>query len=267
MQISLRYLTRLSAAFAVVALASCAFAQAPTAAPAATPAPTVKPTPVPRTPADAVTIPAKGNEGRHADFMYRITQGEVGLLFLGDSITDFWPSRGQGSWLKFAPYHPADFGISGERTEQVLWRITNGELDGINPKVTVIMIGTNNIGHFPNEEPEWAAAGVQKIVETVHQKLPNTKVLLLGVFPRATKESIARKKVEAINAIISKLDDGKKTRYLDISKVFLDDQGEIPKEIMPDSLHPSPKGYDLWYDAMNPLLTEMMKDAPKKKGK
>jgi beta-glucosidase len=191
--------------------------------------------------------------------MYRITQGDVGLLFLGDSITDGWPRVGEFSWLKFAPYKPANFGISGERTEAVLGRITNGELDGINPKVTVVMIGTNNIGHFPNEEPEWAAAGVQKIVEKIHQKLPDTKVLLLGVFPRGAKASVERQKVEAINQIIRKLDDGKKTRYLDISKVFLNEQGEIPQTIMPDGLHPNAHGYDLWYEAMNPLLAEMMK--------
>ncbi|MEI8234483.1 MAG: GDSL-type esterase/lipase family protein [Verrucomicrobiota bacterium] len=262
MQASLGILTRLTAAVAAVTITSASLlAQAPAPSPssAATATPTPKPTPVPRTPADAITIPAAGNMGRHVQFMYRITQGEAGLLFLGDSITDYWPRTGEWSWLKFAPYHPADFGISGERTEQVLWRITNGELDGINPKVTVVMIGTNNIGHFPNEEPEWAAAGVQKIVETIHQKLPATKVLLLGVFPRATKDSVLRKKVEAINAIICKLDDGKKTRYLDISKVFLDAQGEIPKDVMPDGLHPNAHGYDLWYEAMNPLLTEMLK--------
>jgi len=224
---------------------------------AQSPAPSA--TPIPRTPADAVTATANGYTVRHAQFMCRITQGEIGLLFLGDSITDFWPRTGEWSWLKFTPYHPANFGVSGERTEQVLWRISNGELDGIHPKVTVLLIGTNNIGHFPNEEPEWAAAGVQKIVETIHQKLPDTKILLLGVFPRDTKDSVLRQKVEAINAIISKLDDGEKTRFLDISKVFLDAQGEIPNDIMPDHLHPTPHGYDLWYDAMYPLLSEMLK--------
>lgn len=261
MKSALHSFTRFSAVVLAAAFTSSPLlAQAPAPAPVATasPAATQKPTPNPRTPEDAVT-PFNRNPNRHAEFMFRKTQGEIGLLFLGDSITDGWPRRGEWSWLKFAPYKPADFGISGERTEDVLWRITNGELDGINPKVTVLMIGTNNIGHFPNEEPAWAAAGIAKIVETIHQKLPNTKVLLLSVFPRSAKNSVFRQKTEAINEIISKLDNGKTTRYLDITKVFQDAQGEIPKDIMPDGLHPNAYGYDLWYNAMNPLLSEMLK--------
>ncbi|RYD77452.1 MAG: hypothetical protein EOP84_15520, partial [Verrucomicrobiaceae bacterium] len=154
---------------------------------------------------------------------------------------------------------PANFGIGGDRTEHLLWRITNGELDGIKPKVTVLMIGTNNIGHFNDEKPEWAAAGVKKIVETIHSKLPETKVLLLGVFPRGTPDSAHRKAVEEINKIIAGLDDGKKTRYLDISKNFLDENGNIPADVMPDKLHPNAKGYDIWHKAMWPVLSEMMR--------
>jgi beta-glucosidase len=129
----------------------------------------------------------------------------------------------------------------------------------VRPKVVVIMIGTNNIGHYADEKPEWVAEGVKKIVETVHQKLPEAKVLLLGVFPRDGKDSSSRKKVEEINAIISKLDDGKTTRYLDIGSKFLDEKGELPKDIMPDKLHPTEKGYKIWAEAMQPLLDEMMK--------
>ena len=211
----------------------------------------------PRTPQDAVT-PAVKNPERHEKFLTRIKEGPVGLLFLGDSITDAWPKRGKPSWEKFAPYKPADFGISGDRTEHVLWRITHGELEGIDPKATVIMIGTNNVGHFRDEKPEWAAAGVKRIVDTVLEKLPHTKVLLLAVFPRGAKDSDARKKVDALNAIIAKLGDGRRVFYLDIGKKFLDAGGEIPKDIMPDALHPSPQGYDIWYDAMQPTLTKLL---------
>lgn len=177
---------------------------------------------------------------------------------MGDSITDFWPRVGEYSWLKFAPYHPADFGISGDATENVIWRFTHGELDGIHPKVVVLMIGTNNIGHKPADEPEWAAAGVVKIVQIFREKLPDTKILLLGVFPRDHKESKTRADVAAINETIRKLDDGNMIRYLDIGNVFLDGNGEIPHDIMLDRLHPTAKGYDLWYNAMKPLLDEMM---------
>ena len=261
MPTSFRFLPRFATfAFGVAVVSSSAFAQTPAVAKPTSAPPIIRSTPAPRTPESAITPTSVArNPGRHVQFMSRITQGDVGLLFLGDSITDFWPRKGQGSWQKFAPYKPADFGISGERTEDVLWRITNDELNGIHPKVTVLMIGTNNIGHFRDEKPEWAAAGVRKIVETIHQKLPETKVLLLAVFPRATSGSPARAKVNEINQIIAKLDDGKKTRFLDIGKVFLDPKGEIPKDVMPDALHPNAHGYDLWYEAMNPLLTEMLK--------
>jgi lysophospholipase L1-like esterase len=212
----------------------------------------------PRTADDAVT-PAIKNPERHKQFMARIKEGPVGLLFLGDSITDGWRGGGKKTWQKFAAYDPANFGISGDSTEHVLWRITNGELDGIHPKVAVVMIGTNNVGHNPGDTPEWAAAGVKKIVDTIHAKLPETKVLLLAVFPRGAKDSPLRKKVAEINEIIAKLDDGQKTRYLDIGKSFLDAEGQIPKSIMPDGLHPNAKGYEIWYEAMRPLLDEMMK--------
>jgi lysophospholipase L1-like esterase len=212
----------------------------------------------PRTPESAVT-PNDRNHKRHESFLARIKEGPVGLLFLGDSITDFFPGRGKDTWAKFAPYHPADFGISAERTEDVLWRITNGELDGIDPKAVVIMIGTNNIGHFADEKPEWAAAGIKKIVETVRAKLPKAKVLLLGVFPRgATKEDGMRKKVAEINALIKDYGDGKEVFYLDIGDKFLDAQGNLPKDIMPDALHPNAKGYEIWYDAMWPTLEKLL---------
>lgn len=215
-------------------------------------------TPAARTEESAVT-PAIKDQNRHADFLYRIKEGAIDLLFLGDSITDSWPRGGEWTWLKFAPYHPANFGISGDRTEHVLWRLENGELEGIHPKVTVIMIGTNNIGQIASEKPEWAAAGVKKILEVVHEKLPSTKVLLLGVFPRDTKGSEKRAAIVAINEIISRYGDGDKTQYLDIGQAFLDASGEIPSDVMPDRLHPNAKGYELWYNAMAPTLDKMMK--------
>jgi lysophospholipase L1-like esterase len=220
--------------------------------------PTTAPSAKERTPDDAVTPTAK-DPARHDQFMYRIKQGDIGLLFVGDSITDLWPRAGEYTWMQLAPYHPANFGVSGEHTEHVLWRITNGELDGIHPKVVVLMIGTNNIGHTPADQPEWAAAGVTKIVQTIREKLPDSKILLLGVFPRDTPGSVHREAVEKINEIISKLDDGNMIRYLDIGKVFLDGDGNIPDDVMRDKLHPTPKGYELWYNAMKPLLDEMMK--------
>lgn len=215
--------------------------------------------PPPRTP-ESATTPNNRNQKRHDGFMARIKQGPVGLLFLGDSITDGWPGRSKETWAKFAPYQPANFGISGERTEDVLWRITNGELDGIDPKAVVIMIGTNNIGHFADEKPEWVAAGVKKILEVVHEKLPKARILLLGVFPRgATKDDGKRQRVDAINALIKNFHDGKLITWLDVGPKFLDAQGNLPKEIMPDALHPNAQGYQIWYDTMWPVLEPMLK--------
>ncbi len=169
---------------------------------------------------------------------------------------DFWPGRGQFSWLHYGPYNAADFGISADRTEHLLWRVENGELDGIHPKVVVLMIGTNNTGR---DQPEWIAAGIQKIVETVQAKLPNTKVLLLAIFPRGLKEGPERASIAKVNTLIGKLDNGTTVRYLDIGSIFLDAAGDIPADVMPDKLHPAAKGYDLWYTAMQPLLSQMMK--------
>jgi beta-glucosidase len=203
----------------------------------------------------AVT-PSIKDEDRHEQFLQRIAQGPVGLLFLGDSITDWWPRKGEFSWLKFAPYQPADFGIAGDRTEHLIWRITHGELDGIDPKVTVIMIGTNNVDR---DTPQWAAAAIQKIIGIVQEKLPKTKILLLGVFPRDGHDSLHRQKNAAVNEIISKFANGDSIQYLDIGQSFLQPDGDISPQIMPDGLHPSEKGYELWYEAMQPQLEGMMK--------
>lgn len=236
------------------------FAASSLAAQPATKAKPRKAAPAKARTAEGALTPEVKDPNRHEQFLARIKQGPADLLFLGDSITDGWPNGGKESWAKFAPYKPADFGISGDRTEHVIWRITHGELEGISPKVVVIMIGTNNVGHFPDEKPEWAAAGVKKIVEIVREKLPEAKILLLGVFPRDTKDSVPRKKVNEINEIIAKLGDGKTVKYLDIGDKFLDANGEIPKDIMTDKLHPNAKGYDIWYDAMQPVLDKMMKE-------
>ena len=213
--------------------------------------------PEPPSPALNAVTPAIKDENRHREFMDRkALDPDIGLLFLGDSITDGWPRRGESTWLKFAPYKPADFGIGGDKTEHVLWRIENGELDGIKPKAVVIMIGTNNVGR---DEPEWTAAGVAKIVKTVREKLPDSKILLLGVFPRDGKNSPSRQKNAAVNAIISILGGQPNITYMDIGEKFLDPNGEIPNDIMPDKLHPNAKGYNIWFEAISPKVDELMR--------
>jgi beta-glucosidase len=233
---------------------------ADTALPAGTkPASPAKPTPKPRRPNDASTLTAV-NPKRQKEFMTRAKDKGIQLVFLGDSITDFWQSRGKAVWDEYyAKHDAADFGVSGEHTEHTLGHIAGGILDGLHPEAVVIMIGTNNIGHIADERPEWTADGIKKIVKTVHEKLPDAKVLLLGVFPREGKDSRHRKQIVEINAIIGKLDDGKQTRFLDLTAKFTDANGEIPKDIMPDGLHPNLAGYKIWAEAMQPLLSELMK--------
>ncbi len=248
---------------ATLALSS-AFAQTPAApaAPAATPAAPVapaKPKPAARTAESAVT-PTTRNEGRRKGFLEAGKKPGIQLVFLGDSITDAWPGRGKEAWNEhYAPYNAVSFGVSGERTDDTLGHIEGGVLDGLNPKAVVIMIGTNNIGHFAEEKPEWVAGGIKKILEQVHAKLPNAKILLLGVFPRDKKGSRLRTQVEGINELISKYGDGKTVTYLDLTGKFLDADGEIPKDIMPDGLHPNAAGYKIWAEAMKPTLDGLMK--------
>lgn len=210
-----------------------------------------------RTAASAIR-PEPKDLHKHAEFLARIKAGKVGLLFLGDSITHNFPGTDRETWAKFAPYDPACFGVSGDRTEHLLWRITNGELEEIDPKATVLLIGTNNIGHFPEEKPEWAIEGIREVVRTIHGKLPRTKLLLLAVFPRGKKDSPERAKVAEISAGIAGLADNKKTWYLDIGAAFLGPDGEIPQEIMGDLLHLSTDGYRIWYREMWPLLEKLL---------
>lgn len=194
----------------------------------------------------------------HERFVKIAQEGTAQLVFLGDSITAGWGSKKE-IWDKaFGAYKPANFGIGGDRTQHVLWRITHGELDGIKPKAVVLMIGTNNSGSDP---AEGIAKGVTAIVETIRAKQPQAKILLLAVFPRGEKPSpnLGREKLAKVNEIIAKLDDGKNIHFLDIGAKFLQPDGSISKEIMPDFLHLSAAGYQIWADAISPKLAELMK--------
>ncbi len=198
---------------------------------------------------------------RHEGFLKEVKElaGKVDLLFVGDSITDGWRGGGKTVWAEnFAPLKAFNIGIGGDRTQHVIWRLQNGEVEGISPKLAVLMIGTNNLGGNSNEE---IVAGITACVKEIQKRLPKTKVLLLGIFPRAAAaDNPARARIKAINAEIAKLDDGGKTvKYLDIGAKFLDKDGAIPKEIMPDALHPNAKGYQIWADAIKDTVAEMMK--------
>ena len=195
--------------------------------------------------------------GKHESFLKRAKEGKIDLLFLGDSITEGWGNN--SVWQKnYGPLNAANFGIGGDMTQNVLWRIQNGEIEGVSPKVTVLMIGTNNFG-LEGHPPADVAKGITTIVQTLRKKLPSTKILLLGIFPRDEKPNTeSRKKIQKVNEQIAGLDDKKIVRYLDIGAKLTAPDGAIAKDIMPDFLHLSEKGYQIWADSMDPLLKQLM---------
>ncbi|MGK0483779.1 MAG: enterochelin esterase-like enzyme/lysophospholipase L1-like esterase [Planctomycetota bacterium] len=197
---------------------------------------------------------------RHeAKLAARKSMGRVDLLMIGDSITHEWENPGREVWDEYyGDRHALNIGFSGDRTEHVIWRLQNGAVDDIQPKLAVLMIGTNNTGHR-QEKAEHTAAGVQRVIAELRLRLPETKVLLLGVFPRGgTSEDPLRKLNDSINGIISGFADEKSVWYLDLSKTFLEADGVLSREIMPDLLHPQLKGYRRWAEAMEPTLVRLL---------
>lgn len=224
--------------------------------------------PAKKTPVDAsapIPKPDARFKTKHESFLARAAQGPVGLLFLGDSITEGW-GKAPAIWEKYyGKYQPANFGIGGDTTQNVIWRIENGELDNVKPKVVVLMLGTNNTG---SHNAQQIAAADKKIVGMIRKKLPEAKVLVLAVFPRGPRKNRdgsmddGVKKMEIINAVnkeLAKLADGKNVFFLDINAKFLGADGKIPNDIMPDQLHPNVAGYQIWADAMQPTLEKLLK--------
>ena len=186
-------------------------------------------------------------------------QEKVDLLMIGDSITHGWEGGGKKTWDEFyAKRNAFNIGYSGDRTEHVIWRLQHGEVDGISPKLAVIMIGTNNTGHR-KDKPENTAAGIKEILHELSERCPETKILLLGVFVRgATPDDELRKINDGINTIIKSYADNKKVFYLDINDKFLDKDSNLPKSVMPDLLHPNEAGYQIWAEAMEPTIKKLL---------
>ena len=198
---------------------------------------------------------------RHESMNKRVAQGNVDLIFIGDSITHGWEGKGKKVWDEYyAKRNAVNLGIGGDQTQHVLWRLDNGNIKDISPKLAVIMIGTNN--HVPRNTPEETAEGVTKIIEKLRTKLPETKILLLGIFPRgATPEDVARQGNEKVNEMIQKLADGENVIYFDFGDKFLTDKGVLPKEIMADLLHPGEEGYKIWAEAIEPFIVKYVDEA------
>ena len=232
-----------------------------------------------------IPAPRDANDGRfggqafierHEEFLKLAREKPCEIVFLGDSITDMWReddrsgvARGKRVWEKyFEPLHALNFGIGGDRTQHVLWRIEHGELDAIRPKAVVLLIGSNNtgiervegkVGRPRNLTPE-VIAGVKAVVAALRAKLPETKILLLGIFPRGEKPDLPqRQQIREVNAAIAPLHDGQHVFFLDIGDKFLKPDGAIAREVMPDSTHPNEKGYEIWAKAIERPLRDLLK--------
>ncbi len=240
----------------------------PAGKPAAQPASAEKPsmansaiTPVPR---DKEEWWVKRNDAMNARAKQGAEKGDIGVLFIGDSITEGWEGAGKEAWAKhFAPMNAVNLGIGGDRTQHVLWRLDHGNIDGLAspkagaaPSVAVLMIGTNNSNGKDNTAAE-IGEGITAIVKDLRAKLPTTKILILAIFPRGEKPDAQREKNAQASEIASKAADGKMVHYMDIGKTFLSADGTLSKEIMPDLLHLSPKGYEMWAEAIEGKVKEL----------
>jgi len=187
--------------------------------------------------------------------------GKIDLAFVGDSITRRW--RGDGNrevWDKYwGSYRAVNMGIGGDATQNVLWRLQNGQLDGYQARVFVVMIGTNNCWG-KQTVPADVAAGIKKILDLIQSKQPQAKILLLSIFPTGAKPNPGRETRAAINALISKFPGGP-VHYMDIAAKFLEPDATISKDVMPDQLHLSPKGYEIWSEAIKDKVKELMGEA------
>jgi lysophospholipase L1-like esterase len=215
-----------------------------------------------RGPAAPANQPRARDDNRHKSFVEIAKAGNIDLLFVGDSITDWWanpPQRGgKAVWdAKFGPLKPANFGIAGDTTQGVLWRMQNGELEGFKAKLIILMLGTNNINANPADE---IVDGDRLIIEEFKKRQPQAKVLLLGIFPRgAGADTPMRATIKDINSKLAKLADDKQVFYMDIGPKFLAADGTLPTDVMGDGLHPTAKGYQIWADAIDETVKKLMK--------
>lgn len=192
----------------------------------------------------------------HAEDVEIAREGNVDLLLIGDSITEGWPEPLVQEY--FGDYKPANFGIGGDKTENLLWRLNSGAVGKLDPEVVSLLIGVNNFGlseHQPNEVYQ----GVKAVVDTLLGAFPNAKILVHGVFPyKESAEDPAREKVRELNSQIANLADRERVYYLDIGAQLVEDNGDISTEIMPDHLHLSEKGYRIWAENLKPILSDWL---------
>jgi lysophospholipase L1-like esterase len=218
-------------------------------------------------PPNTATIPSLAPmfQKKHEGNVEVAKQGDVDILFMGDSITDFWRNT-EGNFAGrpvldkyFGNLKVANFGIAGDTTQGVLYRLQHGEGQGFSTKAVMLMIGTNNTGRNTAAE---IAEGVGAVVLELQRDFPKARILLLGIFPRGAVNDPVRATIAQINTIIAKLHDGDRVTYLDIGSKFLDAAGNIPKDVMTDGLHPTTKGYEIWAEAVREPLARLITENP-----
>jgi lysophospholipase L1-like esterase len=207
----------------------------------------------------------------HVELVEKAKHGGIDVYFLGDSITRRWGASDTqykpmlANWTEnFFGWNAADFGWGGDTTQNILWRINNGELDGVNPKVIVLLAGTNNVGNQPGADPKATeakaadvTAGIKAILDVCQAKAPDATIILTAIFPRNDNIAVMPT-INQINANIAKFADGKKIRFLNVNDKLADGNGKLFDGMMGDNLHPTVKGYQVWADGLMPPLTELL---------
>ena len=198
-------------------------------------------------------------ETRRQEVEERLQQGNVGMLFLGDSITQGWDTEGKAVWDQYyAPRQAVNMGFAWDRTQHVLWRIEHSDFNNIHPKLVVLMIGTNNSNGRDNTAEE-IADGIITVCKRLRVSLPETRILLLAIFPRNARPNNAQREKNAQASLLAaQIADDQTIYYLDINKELLQPDGSLSPDVMPDYLHLSRKGYEIWARAMEPKIAELM---------
>ncbi len=214
--------------------------------------------PVPRTDENSKIV--------HQQLLKKRTQGQIDVYFVGDSITRRWGCTDAAykdllaNWNKnFHGWNAADFGWGGDTTQNILWRLENGELDGVNPKVIVVLAGTNNVGREPGDEAKAqdVARGIKAILDVCHEKAPDATIILTAIFPR-NDNIAAMPTINRINELIADYADGDKIRFVNVNDTLADENGKLHAGMTMDGLHPAAGGYQVWADALKPILTELL---------
>lgn len=183
-------------------------------------------------------------------------QGKCDIVFLGDSITERWETDGTNAWNHYyGDRKVLNLGVGGDRTQHMLWRLEQGQLDGLEPKVLVFLLGTNNANDRPEDE---IVASLKTVLGKVRKRLPKTKILLMGIFPRGQTFNPIRGKVLQVNQALAQLEDGQHLFFMDIGARFVGGDGSISKTVMKDYVHLSARGYEIWAEAIEPKLRELL---------